>query len=721
MKTQYYLHILPGIYQLFFLMVGVQMPVSAQVHLEATSGITTEMSNDIHIEIDGNWLHQGYLLPGSSTLFFNGTPFQMLQQDGGSFHNITVDKNGNQVVLNGNINVQGGIISLSAGNMELNGHIITLDSLAALNETAGNTIRGALGYVTTTRLLNAPSGINIGGMGLAVNNIGNFGVTEIRRGHTAQSANAAQGIQRYFDFMPTNQLATESTVIFYYDDTELNGNNETDLRMYASPDYGVNWKEVNGELDIMNNSFTALGIEMYTRFTLSSFCLETCIATHASVHPASIYLNASGLAYLPADLINAGSAGACGIDSFMVVPNVFDCDHVGGQDVNLIVTDNNGCTHSAATTVQVLDTMPPVVLCRNISIELDGSCNMTIEPNDIDDGSWDACGLTLSLDVSTFDCSDIGVNIVHLTATDISGNTAIGSATVTITQPLEVICEDATLEMGEAEGIVLHPFDFLAGDQDDYPGFVFSLSPAQVFCNQLGENMITLTATAPNGSVTVCQSTLHVTGPDGDCDGVSDACDMCNGGNDQQDNDNDGIPDCADWNGWQNLPPDWQCAANKVFVCHAGIVICINQNAVAAHLAHGDILGPCNAASCPQLLVVPVAEERVVTQEGEVISNVNTDGARSMIDTALQLQAINYPNPFYPSTQIRFYLPVDGVVSLSVYDAMGNPVEQILNNTISAGWHEKMFDGKHLPSGMYVFRIEAMGRNSTRPMMLLRK
>ena len=86
---------------------------------------------------------------------------------------------------------------------------------------------------------------------------------------------------------------------------------------------------------------------------------------------------------------------------------------------------------------------------------------------------------------------------------------------------------------------------------------------------------------------------------DADCDSVGNVCDICPGGNDRQDTDTDGIPDCADWEGINKLPANWRCSNNsKALVCHKGGQICIAANEVPSHLAHGDYLGICNAVAC---------------------------------------------------------------------------------------------------------------------------
>ena len=67
----------------------------------------------------------------------------------------------------------------------------------------------------------------------------------------------------------------------------------------------------------------------------------------------------------------------------------------------------------------------------------------------------------------------------------------------------------------------------------------------------------------------------------------------------------------------------------------------------------------------------------------------------------------NYPNPFNASTVLSYQLPVASNVTLRVYDTAGRLVETLVDGWRSAGVHELTFDASHLPSGMYVYRIQA--------------
>ncbi|MCH7638433.1 MAG: T9SS type A sorting domain-containing protein [Bacteroidetes bacterium] len=78
----------------------------------------------------------------------------------------------------------------------------------------------------------------------------------------------------------------------------------------------------------------------------------------------------------------------------------------------------------------------------------------------------------------------------------------------------------------------------------------------------------------------------------------------------------------------------------------------------------------------------------------------------------------NYPNPFNPSTTIRFGLPESAQVRLVVYDVLGRQVRVLLDGTREAGAHEVVFDTSDLPSGTYLYRLETPQGSFVRTMLL---
>ncbi|GJQ62747.1 MAG: hypothetical protein SCALA702_18000 [Melioribacteraceae bacterium] len=85
----------------------------------------------------------------------------------------------------------------------------------------------------------------------------------------------------------------------------------------------------------------------------------------------------------------------------------------------------------------------------------------------------------------------------------------------------------------------------------------------------------------------------------------------------------------------------------------------------------------------------------------------------------------NYPNPFNPTTNIKFALPVASSVKLVVYNMLGQQVQTLVNEKLTAGLHEVNLNASRFSSGVYIYAIEAQGENGqnfsqTRKMMLIK-
>ncbi len=92
---------------------------------------------------------------------------------------------------------------------------------------------------------------------------------------------------------------------------------------------------------------------------------------------------------------------------------------------------------------------------------------------------------------------------------------------------------------------------------------------------------------------------------------------------------------------------------------------------------------------------------------GRVAEPLVLHGRNSIVPEVVQLQQ-NYPNPFNPTTTIEFSLPYTSVVSLSVYNILGQEVSQLLfNQEMEDGEYDVEFDASMLPSGVYFYRLTA--------------
>ncbi len=82
--------------------------------------------------------------------------------------------------------------------------------------------------------------------------------------------------------------------------------------------------------------------------------------------------------------------------------------------------------------------------------------------------------------------------------------------------------------------------------------------------------------------------------------------------------------------------------------------------------------------------------------------------------------AQNYPNPFNPSTVIRYTLDAGRQTRLAVYDILGRQVAVLVDGMMPAGAHQVSFDASALPSGIYLYSLEAGGERIQRKMTLVK-
>jgi hypothetical protein len=79
----------------------------------------------------------------------------------------------------------------------------------------------------------------------------------------------------------------------------------------------------------------------------------------------------------------------------------------------------------------------------------------------------------------------------------------------------------------------------------------------------------------------------------------------------------------------------------------------------------------------------------------------------------------NYPNPFNPSTTIKYELPKTSFVKIIIYDILGREIEKLVNEEKAVGKYEVNFDASDLPSGIYFYKMQAGDFIETRKMVLL--
>jgi hypothetical protein len=214
------------------------------------------------------------LNPGSNYIL-DGSVFQTSgRRMADTLHNLTI-ANAAGVLLSDSILVNG-TLALTSGDLDLNGKLITLGPSGLLSETAGNTVKGTSGLITTTRSLNAPAvGTDIAGLGVGIGSAANLGSTVISRGHGVQTVSGSLGIARYFDIVPSNNSGLNAALRFHYDDAELGSVGEPTLQLHQSTNGGSTWSATGGSLNTTTNRIEVTGQNSLARWTAAGdFCVN---------------------------------------------------------------------------------------------------------------------------------------------------------------------------------------------------------------------------------------------------------------------------------------------------------------------------------------------------------------------------------------------------------------------------------------------------------------
>jgi hypothetical protein len=155
-----------------------------------------------------------------------------------------------------------GTLALNS-NLDLNGQAITLGSAGYLHEDSGR-LYGASGTIATTRNLSNIDE-NVAGLGAEITTAADMGSTVITRSHSANGSPAS--IQRRYSIEATTNSGLNATLVFHYNDNEINGLTESYLELFRSTDGGANWNDYNGSVNSFANTISLSGIDAFSLWT----------------------------------------------------------------------------------------------------------------------------------------------------------------------------------------------------------------------------------------------------------------------------------------------------------------------------------------------------------------------------------------------------------------------------------------------------------------------
>ncbi|MBN2426062.1 MAG: S8 family serine peptidase [Calditrichaceae bacterium] len=138
-----------------------------------------------------------------------------------------------------------------------------------------------------------------------------------------------------------------------------------------------------------------------------------------------------------------------------------------------------------------------------------------------------------------------------------------------------------------------------------------------------------------------------------------------------------------------------------------------------------DLNNSAQAEECFKTIIREYSDNPLVHLAANELKNLGysdeqIETEKSIADKPNEFNISNNPNPFNPATTIYYSIPVDGKVSIKVYDSLGRLVKELVNETKAAGSYQTVFDGTSLASGVYYYKININGQVETRKMLLVK-
>jgi hypothetical protein len=488
----------------------------------------------------------------------------------------------------------------------------------------------------------------------------------------------------------------------------------------------------------------------------------------------TVQLDANGQASITTAEIDNGSTDASGIASMLVSKTAFNCSNVGANTVTLTVTDVNGNSSTADAVVTVQDSIVPVAIAQNITIELDATGQASITPAQINNGSTDVCGIaSLAVSQTAFDCSNVGTNTVVLTVTDVNGNSSTADAVVTVQDKIVPVAIAQNISVTLQNGSAIITASSIDNGSYDACGIQSMVIDQSEFdCSNIGNNTITLSVTDMNGSVSSTTAIVTVIGDkpvasiavsrtDNTFTGLESNIIALGYGaqlltltasNSSSANnitsylwspstglDNATITDpvftptiAGDYTFFVTATNEYGCSAStsinitvidvrcgnkndKVLVCHktGSNSNQWNQICISTNAVSTHLSHGDKLGSCAS----SETDTLNMTKSASIIQEAVSKN--SSITTQEATLAV-YPNPFSSTTNLEFRIANSGFVNLKVFDIFGREVATLVNEVKSPGTFTVQWNAENLDSGTYLARI-ITGEQTKTIMILLEK
>jgi hypothetical protein len=125
------------------------------------------------------------------------------------------------------------------------------------------------------------------------------------------------------------------------------------------------------------------------------------------------------------------------------------------------------------------------------------------------------------------------------------------------------------------------------------------------------------------------------------------------------------------------------------------------------------------AKNCTVPLIIPALGAVLLKVENSSATPPSSSQVTNITEKNV-LTLDSYPNPFNPTTTIKFNLPETGHITLKIYDIVGREIATLIDEMRAAGIQQVLFNANNLPSGIYIYSLRTNGAVLTKKLMLIK-
>jgi hypothetical protein len=220
----------------------------------------------------------------------------------------------------------------------------------------------------------------------------------------------------------------------------------------------------------------------------------------------TIEIDAAGRGFVDASLLVDSPEDNCNVRSSAALPAAFTCSETGNQTVTLLVFDDFFNVAAATVNVFVQDSAPPSLdLVQPFSVSLNSSGVYAFNSTELLEEAEDNCeNVSTTFTPANATCADLGDITITVTAMDAAGNSVVDTVIVTVVDDLEPTMDpiaNVTFSLNNSGTLLLQPANVTFQAQDNCALVAFAIVPSLFDCNNIGSNLVNLTAEDVAGNV----------------------------------------------------------------------------------------------------------------------------------------------------------------------------------------------------------------------------